>query len=142
GSAHEGGDGRIGGEREAQGVLACSRTDDEDAHERRAYRRATDTTVRPVRVGTSRSLPVIAGVAKREVVPTSTWAADRPVAGFSACSTPASGSRDQTRPPPTTGEPVVDSFACHSTCRCPVLSMRTARTPSVQGTYTTSPTTA
>ena len=35
------------------------------------------------------------------------------------------------RPPPITGDPVMDESACHFTCMRPFLPMRTARTPSV-----------
>jgi len=43
------------------------------------------------------------------------------VAGSSACSTPAVVSRAQMRPPPMTGDPVIEADVCHSTCRWPAV---------------------
>jgi hypothetical protein len=55
----------------------------------RAGYRAVSTTVTPDRVGRKSLLPLIAGVAKRVVSPTSTRSRVRPVAGFRAYRTPA-----------------------------------------------------
>src|SRR5439155_25641165 len=71
------------------------------------------TIAMPRRVGMRTFLPYKAGVANRVTAPISTRLSERPVLGSSPCSTPPSVSSVQTRPPPTTGAPVIDAAACH-----------------------------
>src|SRR3989442_1214857 len=88
----------------------------------------------PLRVPTMTESWYRAGVANRFTAPTLTAPRLVPVAGSSMCSMPFLVSRDQTRPAPMTGEPVMVDAACHSTVMVPSSLIRTARRPSVQGT--------